>query len=160
MGKRLFKHELIEVVIPVSSTSSKFYLPDLPNLRNVHLWNLATYSFLNTPKSIISGLPVIPMALLRSCFLTLQTYNGKNFCYQVPLIEFLTLSNIVVGQDNNYQPITFAGQKINYPKSYIEIADTTLISTTESQVILLGDIYSEIKEIAKKDAEANFRNQS
>jgi hypothetical protein len=159
-NRRLFKHELIEITIPKSSTLSKFYLPDLPNLRNVHLFGLESYTNAQLPKSIISGNNVIPMAILQSAFITLQSYNGKNFCYQLPLLDLKFLSNPAGGENQQLSPIVFVGQKINYPKSYIEIADTSLISAVENQVILLGNIYCEIKSIEEQDKKAEFLNRS
>jgi hypothetical protein len=159
---QLFKHELVEVVIPAGSTASRYYLPDLPNLRNVHIWNIETYTNLEVPKSIISGNNVIASDLFRSCFLSLQTYNGKNFLYQRPILTFKTIqttgdSAILTCEFYNK---SFVGQKVNYPKSYIEIANPALISSNENQSILLSVEYSDIAAIEANDRKANFRNQS
>lgn len=159
----LYKHELVEVIIPAGSTLSKYYLPDLPNLRNVHLWNIEVFSSDEIPKSIISGNAVISPSLMKSAFLTLQSYNGKNFVYQRPFPLFKYIQNIFAIAANSlteFYPRSFVGQKVNYPKSYVEIADTSLISGVAAQCILLSVEYSDIAAIEAKDRTAEFGNQS
>jgi len=159
----LYKHELVEVNVPAGSTNSKFYLPDLPNIRNVHLWNIELYTGQDVPKSIISGNNVVPFPLFRSLFLTLQSYNGKNFVYQRPAPTFKYTQNILAAAADSlteFYPRAFAGQKVNWPKSYIEVADVSLISGVEAQTILISIEYSEVESIARKDKQASFRNQS
>jgi len=158
MARKLVKSEVIEIVIPKGSTGSKIQLPDIPNLRNVHLINIETYYQESMPKSPVSSNNVIPFALARVIFLTLQSYNGKNFMWQRWLISFVNAFN--GGLIFSWFPIMFVGQKVNFPKSYIEIMDITQISATEDQALLLDITYSETAAKEAKDKESNFSNQS
>jgi hypothetical protein len=153
----LIKSELIEVVIPINTGSpkTKIQLPDNQNLRNTHIRAIDTYVFSNMPMSIVSRNTVVSAALLNSIFLTLQGYNGKNFMWQKPLNKFLTF-----GVNSDRFPVVFCGQKVNYPKSYIEIADSSLISVLEAQSVILDISYSEFEAVEKADRQASFKNQS
>ena len=154
----LVKSEVIEVIIPKNSAGapkSKIQLPDNQNLRNTHIRGIDTYNVSDMPISPISSNTVISDALMKSVFLTLQSYNGKNFVWQKPMIKFHTFA---VNSDR--QPVVFCGQKVNYPKSYIQIVNTALISTTEDQSVIFDIQYSEFEKEEKKDATASFKNQS
>jgi len=164
MARKLIKSEVIEVKIIGGSTTNKIQLPDVPNLRNVHLWNIESWTLQEIPVSILSNTPLVNQALYNSIFLTLQSYNGKNFMWQKPLLSFKNVSSTIVlpavaNTFVSWFPTLFAGQKVNWPKSYIEIANVALIPA--ATVVLLLDIsYSESEAIEKKDKKASFRKQS
>jgi hypothetical protein len=152
------KEELIEVVIPANvagTPKTKIQLPDNQNLRNTHIMGIEFFHFADMPTNIITKGTIIPEALLKSIFLTLQTYNGKNIISQKPAITLHT--NSVVSERS---PSVFNSQKVNYPKSYIEIADSSLISTTVSEVVPMLIYYREFEKVEKDDRRANFKNQS
>lgn len=158
MARKLVQTQLIEVVIPKGSTNGKFQLPDEPNLRDVHLHGVELFVSETVPKSILSENNTIPQTLAKSIFLTLQSYRGKNFMWQRPIVTFLNLST---GSNLfTYFASVFAGQRFNCPKSYIEIADISLISAVEDQSLLLEFSYSEIAAVAKKDKQGTFANKS
>ena len=158
MARKLNKSELIEIIIPKGSTTSKFQLPDIPNLRNVHLTNIEIYTEHIIPKSILSGNALISEALMKSCFLTLQAYNGKNFMWQKPFFAFVNMFDGV--SFFTWFPTMFVGQKVNYPKSYFEIADIALIPADVDTSVLIDISYCEVAAVANKDKKAGFRNQS
>ncbi len=153
----IVKKELIEVVIPrnTGAPKTKIQLPLVENLRYTHIMGLEVFHFADFPKSIITGSVVISQALMRSIFLTMQLYNGKAFLWYEPIITFHTQDPIA-----EKQPSTFCGQKVSYRKSYIQIADPTLISTTEDQVVPLLIHYRDYANVEKKDKEAAFDKQS
>jgi hypothetical protein len=159
-ARYLVKSELIEVVIPANTggtPKTKIQLPDNPNLRETRLMGIETYPSEILPVSIVSRTPCVPYSLLRSIFLTLQGYNGKNFQWQDPLVDYVNIAAVVNWTEF---PHTYVGQRVNYPKSYIEIADAALISTVVDQVVAFRIFYKEFPKVEKKDKKASFRNQS
>ena len=123
MAQRQIRHELVEIIIPVGSTLTRFQFPDIPNLRNSHLWGLQVYTRSQVTTSIISGNILPTQAQVQhNSFITLVNYGGKEFSKQVPAVIYNTLSFDDSTSTNvfNYNPNAFCGQKVNYPKSYIE----------------------------------------
>lgn len=157
MARKIVKSQLIEVIIPAGSTNQKFQLPDVPDLRNVHLLGIETYSNSEVPKSILSDNTVASASLISSIFLTLQLYNGKNFMWQKPLWCFHNLAAATIW---TWFPNVFTGQRLNFPKCYLEIQDTSLIPPAEDTSVLLDIYYSESPVREQKDRKASFRNQS
>jgi len=87
--KKIIRHEIIEVVIPANSTSTRFLLGDYPNLRNVHLWGIQAYTQETNGKLGINTLvPIISYDTLTTGYLTLVNYGGKEFSKQVPLLNY------------------------------------------------------------------------
>lgn len=157
----IVKSELIEIVIPANlngNPKTKIQFPDNQNLRNTHLMGIETYNEPMIPISPLSqGQVVIGPDLMRYIFVTLQGYNGKNFVWQMPLQEFVNLAAITVW---NEFPVVFAGQKVNWPKSYIEISDSAQISTVNAQSVLFNIYYKEFEKVEAKDKKASFKKQS
>ena len=125
MALRQIRHELVEIIIPAASTLTRFQFPDIPNLRNSHLWGLQVYTRSQVTTSIISGnsLPT-QTQVQHNSFVTLVNYGGKEFSKQVPAIIYNTLSFDDSTSTNvfNYNPNNFVGQKVNWPKSYLEFS--------------------------------------
>jgi hypothetical protein len=111
------KHELVEVLVPAGTTKTRFYLPDLQNLRNVKIQNLEV---LTIGEVAISPTGNVPASLLQASqsYITLQGYNGKEFLHQQPLLPLhyvFSPTNITQGLQKQ-----FTNQRVNYPKCYIE----------------------------------------
>lgn len=113
---KIAKHEYVEMEIPAGSTNVRFSLPDLKNLRKVHLRGLAFYTADNFPNGVNND-PVLTTATLSQAWLTLQLYNGKEFVHQIPLQQFFQTGGIT-----NFNLQNFLFQKVNWPKSYIEFS--------------------------------------
>ena len=151
--KRVIKHELVEVIIPKGSTATRFQLPDLQNLRNVQTWGVQTYFDLIVPFSIISGKKVIPKLTFQKSFLTFENYGGREFDKQAPLVQYQTIENNMVSipvgegvftdcsiQEKDFK--NFVGQKINFPKSYIDTI-VPVASQNEDLVFLMSIFYTD-----------------
>lgn len=121
--KKIFKHELCEISIPVNSTATRFNFPDLPNLKGTSIFGLQVYTVDILPTSPLSGnaLPTRSQ-MLTQCFVTLIDYNGFEFLKQCPAVVFNTivfdLNTSTNLRDNNAK--VFNGQKVNWAKSYIQ----------------------------------------
>lgn len=149
------KSQLIEIKIPkntVATVKAKIQFPDEQNLRNSHLMRIETFHFADFPTSIVTKTKVIDADVLKSIFITLQDYSGYNFALQDPAITFHTNGTI-----SERQTSVFAGQKMNYPKSYIEIADVSKLSTTEDQVLPIRIFYRLFDAVEKEMRKASFR---
>ena len=155
MAKKIIRHELVAITIPQGSTATRFNIPDLPNLRNVHLWGVQVYTIDQVAKDINSGNAVLShVAVLHISFLSFVNYGGKEFLKQAPSIMFNTIqSNLnTIKNWNELDVKSFAGQKVNFPKSYIEF--TTAPATTVNQVYLMSVYYS--LPIAEEVKEGNY----
>jgi hypothetical protein len=143
MALRQIRHELVEIIIPSGSTLTRFQFPDIPNLRNSHLWGLQVYTRSQVTTSVISGntLPT-QTQVQHNSFITLVNYGGKEFSKQVPAVIYNTLSFDDSTSTNvfNYNPNNFVGQKVNWPKSYLEF--TTAPGGVTALSYLLSVYYS------------------
>lgn len=165
-GRRIIKTEMLEIIVPKNSAGSpktKILLPDNQNLRYSHLFNIKAYNVTDIPVSP-NSVPLVSPNLLQNSFLSLQGYNGKIFCSKKPLCTLKTSSRTVFSNGNleyhEGQPVNFTGQKVNWPKSYIEISNAAGISAVQNEVYLLKVYYSSLNDKEMKDREANFNNQS
>lgn len=124
MAKKVVRHELVSINIPANSTLTRFNIPDLPNLRNVHTFGIQVYTDEIVSKDIISQNPIVnSTAVLRTSFFTLVNYGGKEFLKQAPAPIFQTIVQNITGDTKNEYEQDFkglVGQRVNYPKSFIE----------------------------------------
>jgi len=125
MAKKVVRHEMVSITIPANSTLTRFNIPDLPNLRNVHTFGIQIYTDQQLRNDIISQNPVCnSLAVLKNSFVTLVNYGGKEFLKQAPATIFQTIVNNAVVEKNQYEQDFKAliGQRVNYPKSFIEFS--------------------------------------
>lgn len=167
--KRIVKHELIEVLIPAGSQATRFMIPDQQNLRNTQIWGIQFYFDKIIPLSIISQKPVIDKIVFQRSFLTLQAYSGREFLKQSPIPLFQTIENNLVTSIDFIQvpPViiecteqekdfkNFVGQKINYPKSYIDTVGI-LSDPRLDKVFLFSVYYTDLNE---KFEQTSFDNK-
>ena len=155
---------MIQVLIPKNDSGqpkTKIALPDNQDLRNVHVLGIETFVSYNIPKSPISSVNVIPIDLMKVIFVTLEEYSSKRSTQKTPLLTFNNLFTIPGGVASMWEsfPKIYNRQKFNWPNCFIEIVDTSLISTTEDQAVLLEIHYEEAESVEKEDKKANFRNR-
>jgi len=160
MRNKVFKHELVEVVIPANQSPNQINFPDLPNLRWVHLWNITAYFEVNF-KGSISGRNMVDSSLFKSSYMTLQLYNGKQFLNQCPIQNFadMFLTDIATGEIFvDWNSKEFKGQRVNWPKSYLSV--TGLGPDAEDRSFVFSIWYSDPAEIEKQDAEYEFSKKA
>lgn len=158
--RKVIRHELVSVLIPANSTLSRFNIPDLPNLRNVHLLGLQVYTVDQIAKDIVSQNALLPhTAVLHNSFITLVNYGGKEFLKQAPSILFSTSSANLNTSTNWFEtnPIGFVGQKANYPKSFIEFTTPPALGT--DRVFVFSVFYSLPIEQEKMESGFSFNNK-
>jgi hypothetical protein len=150
MAQRIIRHELVNVLIPANSTQTRFLIPDLPNLRNVHLFGLQVYTVDQVAKDINTQNAVLShTAVLHNSFITFVNYGGKEFLKQAPSIMFNTISANLQSSTNWFENNTksFVGQKVNYPRSYVEF---TAPPATAVDTVFLMSVYYSLPEAEEK----------
>jgi hypothetical protein len=158
--RKIIRHELVTVNIPANSTLTRFNMPDLPNLRNVHLLGLQVYTVDEVAVDIISRNPVCShTVVLHQSYLTLVNYGGKEFLKQSPAITYNTINQALgtglTATNWNEQDIkSFIGQKVNYPKSFIEF--TTPPALAVDTAYIFSVYYSLPIEEEKKESGFSF----
>lgn len=154
-SQKIIRHEWIEMPVLAGSTLTRFNFPDLPNLRNVLLFGLKCYDDTMLQASINNQLPLLSKTnILNKSYLTLVNYGGKEFLKQAPLQMFNTNSFDTALSPNFYETYAkyFAGQRVNWPKSYIQL--TTGAGNVVDETFALSVFYS--MPLAIERAEDNF----
>jgi len=151
---------MVSITIPANSTLTRYNIPDLPNLRNVHILGLQVYTIDSVAKDIISQNPVCGHTqVLHNSFITLVNYGGKEFLKQAPAILFNTSSANLNVSTNWYEsnPLGFVGQKANYPKSFIEFTTAPAIGVDTAYIFSV--FYSLPVEEEKRESGYSFNSK-
>ena len=162
MAKKIIRHEMVSINIPANSTLTRFNIPDLPNLRNVHLFGVQTWNSTEITKDIISGNPVCTEDIVsNTSFITLVNYGGKEFLKQAPAVMFDTVLKQKGGADKflltEYDHKSFVGQKVNYPKSFVEFTEPP--ATNVDTAYVFSVYYSLPMEEEKRESGYSFGNK-
>jgi len=112
-------YEFLEIVIPASSTGTRFYAPDQPQLRFTSLLNLVCYTTDTISNSVLSGNPLLSIANLQKTFLVLY-YNDKESVNRIPVLELNRVVSNAATAAFSFDITPFAGQQIIWAKSYIQ----------------------------------------
>ena len=123
---RIERFEAVEISVPSGSTLTRFYFPDLPNLRNARITNIAIYTAGTITATPLTGSTPVTTADLKKSFLTL--YEGDlQLVYNIPMLSF---NSIVNGAADPYQfelP-SVNGLTVSWVKSYVSLP--TALATT------------------------------
>ncbi len=113
------RYESIEIIIPDGATNTRFYFPDLPNLRNALIDKFVLYGSIAINPSVLTGGTPAPLYNILQSSLTL--YNGdQQFIYNNPLSSLINIVDPFGGDTPYYNiPLEFNGQIISWTKSYI-----------------------------------------
>jgi hypothetical protein len=116
---RIERFEAVEISVPSGSTLTRFYFPDLPQLRNAKISAIQVYTAGTITATPLTGSTPVTTADLKKSFLTL--YQGDlQLVYNVPLIS---LNNIV---NSAADPYTFElpavnGITVSWVKSFVNL---------------------------------------
>ena len=135
-------YDLVELVVNQSSTATKFFFPDQPNLRFVSLLNLVCYTPNVVTTSVLSGNALLSVANLQKTYLTLY-YNDKEAVSKIPILEL----NRIASNSSNADPYAFAitpfaGQQIIWAKSYIQTPTAYSSISSANFSVCLGVYYA------------------
>ena len=123
---RIERFEAVEIPVPSGSTLTRFYFPDLPNLRNAKISAIQIYTAGTITATPLTGSTPVTTADLKKSFLTL--YQGDlQLVYNVPLIS---LNNIVNSAADPYvfELPAVNGITVSWVKSYVNLP--TALGTT------------------------------
>ena len=122
---RIKRFEAVEINVPSGSTLTRFYFPDLPQLRNAKIEAVQVYAAGSISATPLTGSTPVALADLKKSFLTL--YQGDlQLIYNIPLVG---LNNIQEGST----PFIFELPSMNdidisWTKSFVSLP--TALATT------------------------------
>jgi hypothetical protein len=123
---RIDRFEEVEISVPSGSTLTRFYFPDLPNLRNAKITAIQVYTAGTITATPLTGSTPVTTADLKKSFLTL--YEGDlQLIYNTPM---LGLNNIVnsAADPYSFELPAINGITISWVKSYVVLP--TALATT------------------------------
>lgn len=126
--RKLIKSESQPIILPIGTAGGQqIYFPDNQYIRNKKLMGLTlTINGQNlfglAPQTYVDGTELIDLVYANQIYITLESYSGVQFIRKKPLMQFVNVQYQGVGVINSPE---FIGQKVNWPKSYIEIANGT-----------------------------------
>ena len=138
--QKLQNFEFIECIVPQSSTGTRFYFSDQPQLRFVSTLNIVVYTPGVVTNSILSGNPLLSQANLKNTYLVLY-YNDKESVNRMPVLELNRIaSNSSTADPFVFNPAPFSGQQIIWSKSYI-LTPTAYSSISTSNYSVCFGVY-------------------
>jgi len=130
------RFESVEVLIPSSSTNTRYYLPNLPNLSGALISAIQVYTPGTLSASPNTGSTLVTEADLKKSFITL--YSGDlQLIYNAPLLAFSNIINSATNPYTNSLP-DINNMIISWTKSFISLASAP---ATTNCVYALGVYY-------------------
>lgn len=171
IDRLLIYSETIEIKVPKfvagKGFKNKIPFPISNNLRNSFILGMEAYYQEVLPLSTVSReLSVIPLNIMKRVSVSLQDYYGMIFVSEKPLIDFkrkntsfFFADSMALSDFENQYSVQFTDNvRFNWTKCFIDILDTSAVSTTEDQVILFDVYYRDNPEVMKS-RKANFKNK-
>jgi len=147
MASKIIKYEFIECVIAASSTATRFYFNDQPQLRFVSLQQLEVYNINTVTSSILSNNGNISNTVMATGFLVLY-YDDRESVNRIPLNLLNPVASNVAPTtlNTNSAPSvfgvkTFNGQQVQWSKSYVQFTAAPAVAGSNTSVCV-GVYYS------------------
>jgi len=123
---RIERFEAVEISVPSGSSLTRFYFPDLPNLRNARITNIAIYTAGTITATPLTGSTPVTTADLKKSFLTL--YEGDlQLVYNIPMLSFNSIVNSAA-DPYQFELPSVNGLTVSWVKSYVSLP--TALATT------------------------------
>ena len=117
---RIERFEAVEIAVPNGSTLTRFYFPDLPNLRNAKITAVQVYTAGTITATPLTGSTPVTTADLKKSFLTL--YEGDlQLVYNVPMLNFNNMVTGATPDPYTFELPTINGITISWVKSYVTL---------------------------------------
>ena len=116
---KIKRFEAVEIPVPSGSTLTRFYFPDLPQLRNAKIQQVQVYSPNAISKTPLTGSTPATLADIKQATLTL--YQGDlQIIFNLPLVGFINI-------DDTSSPFVWELPEMNdidisWTKSYVTLA--------------------------------------
>ena len=122
----LSRYEAVEIPVATGSALTRFFFPDLPNLRNARIRMIDAYTPGTITATPLTGSTPATVADMKKTFITL--YSGDlQIVYNMPLLTFNNFVNSAVDPYVNI-PINVNGLTISWTKSFVSVP--TALATT------------------------------
>jgi hypothetical protein len=128
---RIKRFEAVEINVPSGSTLTRFYFPDLPNLRNRPITGIEAYSATEQATSN-SGQTVQALSDMPNASVTLY-YDGGEYIV-VPILSLRRVGNNGANTAFYGDIPALAGQNIVWTKSYVSMNATVASFAAKSFV--------------------------
>lgn len=122
----LSRYEAVEIPVPTSSALTRFFFPDLPNLRNARIRMIDAYTPGTITATPLTGSTPVTVADMKKTFITLYV-GDLQIVYNMPLLTFNNFVNSAVDPYVNI-PINVNGLTISWTKSFVTVP--TALATT------------------------------
>ncbi len=157
-NRKLYKSEQVIIKVPKrlpNQVSNIFIFPDDQELRNKKLLWIQFYPSEIVPRTL-DNQPIVDNKFLQHCYLTLETYTGVQFVKTKPVVDFM---NIMGSSFTQFFNIEFIGQRVNWPKCQIQLADTNLVNDKDDQYILCDVGYMDVTKEATEQMGVSFKDK-
>ena len=122
---RIKRFEAVEINVPSGSTLTRFYFPDLPQLRNAKIEAIQVYAAGSITATPLTGSTPVVLADLKKSSLTL--YQGDlQLIYNIPLVALQNISDSAT--PFVFQLPSMNDIDISWTKSFVSLP--TALSTT------------------------------
>ena len=139
-GFKINKVQTVEILVPAASTVQNYYFPPQPNLRHVPLTALEAFG-VDTVSTSPNSVAVVNDALAAASYLILITASNDEFVYRIPYVS-LCITGGVAATYYQFDLSEFEGQRVVWEKSYIQVANTALISGAQDESYVFSVYYS------------------
>jgi len=122
----LTRYEAVEIPVISGSTLTKWFFPDLPNLRNARIRMIDAYTPGTITATPLTGSTPATVADMKKTTITLYV-GDLQLVYNMPL---LTFNNFVNSANDPYLniPVNVNGMTISWTKSFVSVP--TALATT------------------------------
>lgn len=144
-SRGIIRTENVSILIKAGDKRTVFPFPDIPNLRNARIFGVETpCNILEEDTSIgyfdnvrdINNIPYIAGTPAINSFVTFVGYNGEQFVKNIPYMRLSFLAEVLI-RNNTF----FFGQRINWPKSYVQVNSNEIFDELDKDVVYNFIIY-------------------
>jgi len=138
-------YEYIEVVVQTGNTSAQITIPDQSQIKTTPIYSMRAYFPATMTYSPLSGFPLVPLANMKACFLTLNQNDPGNNMTNKNGIDLMPLSELNYINDGVspyvWQLPMFGGQIVIWDKSFITIKTPGGLANSQPLAFVFGVTY-------------------
>jgi len=117
---RIKRYEAVEINVPSGSTLTRFYFPDLPQLRNAKIEAIQTYIAGAISLTPLTGSTPVTAADAKKSFLTL--YQGDlQLIYNIPILAFNNIQEGAAPTSFVFELPSMNDIDISWTKSFVSL---------------------------------------
>jgi hypothetical protein len=123
---KIYRSEFVELFAGPTNALQTIYFPDLPNLRNTRTFGLSAY----TVDTLTQGLQGDGLSIVQAKRILVYLYFDNGLFIVQPYLSFANNQSADTTTTQGsyfYTPVQFAGQRITWSKSYVQITDPATV---------------------------------